>query len=172
MVLAARQASLVRDGGGHTMAAGLTVDPSQISALSDFFEERLHNMPPFESQALSMGVDGVISPRGANRQLLDILGQVGPYGAGHSEPRFVLPEVRLAFADPVGENHLRCSLEGADGARLKAIAFRALSGPLGEALMTARAQGKPLHLAGQLRADNWRGQDQVQFQIDDAAWVK
>lgn len=171
LVLGARQAGLIKDGGGHAMAAGLTVEAPRLAELIDFFEERLNQLPPFQSSALSLGVDGVLSPRGANRSLLDMLEQVGPFGAGHSEPRFVLPEVRLAFAEPVGENHVRCSLEGADGARLKAVAFRALSNPLGEALLTARSQGRPIHVAGQLRADNWRGQNQVQFQIEDAAWA-
>ena len=115
----------------------------------------------------TLGIDGVLQPGGATVELTQLLEQVGPFGAGNAEPRFVLPAVRLAKAEPVGENHVRCILAGSDGGRLKAVAFRALGTPLGHALMQAR--GAAIHLAGHLRADHWQGRAETQLLIEDAA---
>jgi len=93
--------------------------------------------------------------------------RIAPFGTGNSEPRFVFPAVRVAGAAVVGEAHVRCTLAGADGGRLKAIAFRALDNGLGAALL--RAGSTPMHVAGHLRADDFRGGDQVQLIVDDAA---
>ena len=90
-------------------------------------------------------------------------------GIGNAEPRFVFPAVRVVAPGVVGENHVRCALVGADGGRLKAIAFRALDTELGTALL--KAGSTPLHVAGHLRADDFRGGDEVQLIVDDAAWA-
>jgi single-stranded-DNA-specific exonuclease len=98
-----------------------------------------------------------------------IIEQIGPFGVGNAEPRFAFPAARIAKADVVGEDHVRCFLTGDGGGRLKAIAFRCVGTPLGQALLQAR--GGVLHLAGHLRADEWRGQGEVQLVIEDAAPV-
>ena len=98
---------------------------------------------------------------------MDLLDRAGPYGQGNVQPRFVFPAHRVKFAKVVGAAHVRVMLEGGDGGRIDAIAFRAAGQPLGDMLMAAG--GLPLHVAGHLRRDSWGGRDKIELQIDDAA---
>lgn len=167
-VIAARQAGLLVNGGGHPMAAGLTVAEAQAGELREFLTGRLGEAMRKLGYLPSLGIDAALDVAGANSELLGHLESLAPYGTANAEPRFVLPEVRIVESAVVGENHVRCTLAGGNGGpRLRAIAFRALDTPVGEALLKSR--GLPLHLAGKLRADAWRGGDAVQFLIDDAA---
>jgi single-stranded-DNA-specific exonuclease len=166
-VLAARQAGLLVDGGGHAMAAGLTVAADGLEALRAFLDRRLAAQIAAIGYRPALGLDGALQPRAASAELLGQLDRLAPFGAGNAEPRFALPTVRILRPRTVGEEHLRCILSGADGGSLKAIAFRAFDGPLGAAL--AGAGSLPLHVAGKLRADHWAGPGQVQFIIEDAA---
>jgi single-stranded-DNA-specific exonuclease len=168
-VTAALQAGLLINGGGHPMAAGVTLAPEGIEPLRAFLCERLAPHVDLSRASGSMGVDGALAVSGATSGLLDLLDQAGPYGSGNPEPRFVLPGARVVKADVAGGKHVRCILSDASGtARLKAIAFRMLEGSeVGPALL--QSGGLPLHLAGHLRADNWRGERRVQFVIEDAA---
>jgi single-stranded-DNA-specific exonuclease len=166
-VTAARQAGLLINGGGHAMAAGLTVAEDQIEALASFLSERLGDQAAARVDGDSLGIDGALSVSGASLDLLEVLAQAGPYGAGNPEPRFVIPSARLAMVDVVGKDHVRCQLTDAGGGRLKGIAFRCADTPLGQALLTH--SGRPLHIAGHLRADYWRGEQRLQLTIEDAA---
>jgi len=112
-------------------------------------------------------LDSVVSPAGATVALIEEIEKAGPYGAGNSEPLIVVPDVVVVFADPVGDNHVRLRLQGGDGAKLDAIAFRIADMPLGKGLLASR--GKRIHAAGRLRADEWQGQKRVQLQLEDAA---
>ena len=169
VVIAARQAGLLVNGGGHAMAAGLTVDAARLDELRGFVAERLR--PQIAGGALTPGlsIDGSVQAGAATRELMAEIDRLGPFGTGNPEPRFALPALRIAKADVVGENHVRCFVSGSDGTRLKAIAFRALEGPLGAALL--RTGGAPMHLAGHLRPDTWQGRNDVQLLIDDAAFA-
>jgi len=166
-VIAARQAGLLIDGGGHPMAAGLTVSEAALPELRAFLDERLAKRIAAIDYRPAMGFDAVLQPGAASADLLEALTRIGPFGVGNAEPRFALPAVRVVRPQVVGENHVRCQLAGADGSRLKGIAFRALDGPLGQALL--QSGGLPLHIAGKLRADSWSGPDAVQFIVEDAA---
>ena len=168
-ITAAHQAGLLIDGGGHPMAAGLTVARDRLAELRDFLAGRLGPAVAAQADARSLGLDGALSLRGATVDLLDLLERAGPYGAGNAEPRFAVPAVRVVNATVAGERHVRFLLASADGGRLKAIAFRSLEGPLGPALLAAGQNGTPIHCAGHLRADNWRGERRVQFVVEDAA---
>lgn len=165
-VTAALEAGLLVNGGGHAMAAGLTVLEDKLPAFTEFLEARIAEEVLAASEAKDLRIDGALSARGANRELYDLLEQAGPYGAGNPEPRFAVPAMRVAHADIVGQGHVRCALTGEDGARLKAIAFRAADNPLGKALLD-RGTGT-IHVAGRLKADDWRGRRDVQFTIEDA----
>jgi single-stranded-DNA-specific exonuclease len=169
-VIAARQQKLLINGGGHPMAAGLTVAEDQVEALRDFLDARISKRLAEIAYRPALGLDGMLQPGGAGADLVDALDRVGPYGAGNPEPRFAIPDARIAGAKVVGADHVRCTLMGADGTRLKAIAFRALDGALGAALL--KSGGLPLHLAGKLRLDAWAGGQAVQFIIEDAAPVR
>jgi single-stranded-DNA-specific exonuclease len=166
-ILAARQSGLLVNGGGHVMAAGFTARAEDLPALKTFLAERMARQVAEGGLVPTLGIDGVLQPGGATVELTQLLERVGPFGSGNAEPRFVLPAVRVAKADPVGENHVRCIVMGTDGARLKGIAFRALGTPLGQALIQAR--GAAIHLAGHLRADTCQGRDETQLYIEDAA---
>lgn len=166
-VIAAHQANLLIAGGGHAMAAGLTCTEENWARLKEFLSDRiaqqLAQLPPVPT----LSVDGALSVGGATAQLVETLEQVGPFGSGNPEPRLVIQNARVSYADVVGQNHVKCTLEDGSGRRLQAIAFRALGTPLGDLLMQRRPS--TLHVAGKLRADHWRGEKRVQLQIDDAA---
>jgi single-stranded-DNA-specific exonuclease len=168
-VTAAKQAGLLINGGGHKMAAGLTVDEARVHELIEFLSARLARSVEGSADHNTLGLDGALAVKGATRKLVDILERAGPYGSGNAEPRFAVTGARIVKSDEVGNGHVRCILSGSDGGRLKAIAFRAVDGPLGDCLL--RPQGRTFHLAGHLRADNWRGEKNVQFSVDDAAWA-
>jgi len=166
-VLAARQAGLLVNGGGHAMAAGLTVEEGRVGTLREFLEARVADHVGGGALVPELGLDGALQPGAATVDLMAMLERLAPFGSGNAEPRFALPAVRVVKADPVGENHLRCILAGGGNGRLKGIAFRVRDSELGRAL--AQTGGPALHLAGHLRADRWQGRDDVQFVIEDAA---
>jgi len=168
-VIAARQAGLLVKGGGHAMAAGFTVAREHLAAARAFIAERLAARIAAAGIVPTLTLDGALKASGASLALVEHLERVGPFGAGNPEPRFAVPSARLQWADVVGDAHVRCTIAADTGAPLKAIAFRALDGPLGRALLDHG--GVPLHLAGRLRLNAWRGSTSVQFQIDDAAKV-
>ena len=166
-VIAARQAGLLINGGGHPMAAGLTVARAQVDALRDFLSARISASLGGVLPAPGLGIDGPLMPGAATLELASQIERIGPYGTGNPEPRFVLPGVRVEYASRIGDGgHVRCVL-GAGGARLNAIAFRVADNPVGQALL--QRSGLPLHVAGALRINRWRGKAEVQMQIDDAA---
>lgn len=166
-VIAAHQAGVLEKGGGHAMAAGFTVEAGRIDAFREFLAERVSAALANTPLVAELSVDAAVSPRGANADLVRAVSRVGPFGTGNSEPRFVLSGARVVSSGVVGENHVRCTLSGGDGGRVNAIAFRAMAGPLGPGLL--QAGQLPIHVAGHLRLDDFRGGDNVQLVIDDAA---
>lgn len=166
-IIAARQAGFIIKGGGHAMAAGFSLTRVQLPDFRAFLNERIAAQIAAQGIEPTLYIDGAIKTRGASLELLDSLLQVGPFGAGNPEPRFVIPDARLAFADPVGTDHVRCRIEDASGGQLNAIAFRCLDTPLGKALLTNG--GGNLHLAGKLRINTWQGRSTPQMIIDDIA---
>jgi single-stranded-DNA-specific exonuclease len=167
-VTAARQAGILQNGGGHAMAAGLTVAADRVTELEAFLTARLAPEVAGAPARDQLNLDGALQVGAATRELYDLLETIGPYGAGHPEPRFALADARVVRADVVGGDHVRVVLSGTSGkGRLKGIAFRAAGTPLGRAL--AESGGAGLHLAGHLRADDWKGRSGVQLVIEDAA---
>jgi single-stranded-DNA-specific exonuclease len=166
-VTAARQAGLLINGGGHPMAAGLTVEEDKFPALGQFLLERLAPDVARATETASLGCDGALATEGATHELVETLERLAPFGAGNAEPRFALSNARIVRADVVGRGHVRCILAGATGGRLKAIAFRSVDAPLGHALLAG--QDSLMHLAGHLRLDRWRDREDVQLVIHDAA---
>jgi len=166
-VRAAVAAGLLVKGGGHAMAAGLTVGRQNLAALEAHFQTQLSAATVTASEAAGLDIDAALVASGATVELMDLLERVSPFGQGNPEARFVMPAHRVKFAKVVGDAHARVMIEGGDGARLDAIAFRAAGQPLGDLLMSAG--GMPLHVAGHLRRDTWGGRDRVELQIEDAA---
>lgn len=167
MVRAALKEGLIVKGGGHAMAAGLTVERPRLGALRAFFEEQAAETVGRLTADQALKIDGALTASAATLDLIDRLEAAGPYGAGHPQPVFALPGHRLCDARVVGGDHVRARLRGADGGQLAAIAFRCADTLLGEALLAG--QGRDFHFAGSLSADHWQGSRRVQFRLIDAA---
>jgi single-stranded-DNA-specific exonuclease len=167
LVRAAADAGLIVKGGGHAMAAGITVEREKLGELRAFFEEHA-SADVFRLQdEETLHIDAALAAEGANLDLLDALEKAGPFGAGHVAPVFALPLHRLADARLVGTNHIRIELQSGAGGRVQAIAFRAVDTALGDFLFKNR--GKTIHVAGSLSGNYWNGNRTVQFRIIDAA---
>jgi single-stranded-DNA-specific exonuclease RecJ len=167
MVRAAVEEGLLVKGGGHAMAAGLTVERANLGRLRAFFEEKSGESVPALVANHVLKIDGALSASGVTLDLFDVLEQAGPYGSGHSQPIFAIPAHRLKDARLVGTAHVKITLEAADGARLEGIAFRAAETPLGNMLLNSR--GSQIHVAGCLSADQWQGNRRIQLRVLDAA---
>ena len=165
-VRAASDAGLLIKGGGHAMAAGMTLEVAKLAALRQFMEDALAAAVA-ENSTRALLVDGALSASGATLDLIELLDQAGPYGSGNPSPMFVFPAHRIAYADRAGTDHVRCTLVASDGTRLKAIAFRALGTEIGELLLSERQH--PIHVAGRLVADEWGSKRVPSLQIEDAA---
>lgn len=166
-IIAARQTGLLERGGGHRMAAGFSVKMEKLDAFREFLDMRIAERVAAAGIVPSLYVDGAITAGGATLELIAALESLAPFGSGNAEPRFVIPSARISFADVVGTDHVRCTLESPEGGRLKGICFRSADRPLGRMLL--RAEGRPLHVAGRLRADAWQGRVSAQLFVDDAA---
>ncbi|MER8923443.1 single-stranded-DNA-specific exonuclease RecJ [Mesorhizobium sp. M0802] len=167
LVRAAADAGLIVKGGGHGMAAGITVERGKLGELRAFFEERAAAEVFRLQDEESLAVDGALAAEGATIALLDALEKAGPFGAGHVAPVFALPRHRLADARAVGTNHIRADLQSESGGRIQGIAFRSVDTALGEFLFKNR--GNTIHVAGSLSGNYWNGNRTVQFRITDAA---
>jgi single-stranded-DNA-specific exonuclease len=158
---------ILQKGGGHAMAAGLTVARDKFESVQAYLVAALQKVATNARLATSLDVDGALTPASVNEGLITLLERAGPYGQGNPTPRFVFPAHRVKFIKPMGENHLRCSLEAADGSRLDAVCFRCVGQPLGDLLMNSN--GMPIHVAGTLKRDTWGGRNRIDLTIDDAA---
>lgn len=168
VVRQAVEAGLAVKGGGHAMAAGITLAPGQESAFSAFVGERLAAGVASSREAEALLIDAAISAGGANPRLLAEVDRAGPFGAGCPEPVFVLPAHRLTEAVEVGSGgHLRVRLRAGDGTTIGGIAFRAAQEPLGRALLAAR--GESVHLAGTLTLNRWGGSERAELRVLDLA---
>ncbi|NRQ14593.1 single-stranded-DNA-specific exonuclease RecJ [Ensifer sesbaniae] len=167
MVRAAVDGGLLVKGGGHAMAAGLTVERAKLGKLRQFFEERAEAAVRDLVAIQTLKLDGALAASGATLELIDLLEQAGPYGSAHPQPVFAFPQHRLRDSRQVGANHIKVTLEGQDGSRLDGIAFRATETPLGDFLLASR--GASIHVAGSVSADLWQGQRRVQLRVTDAA---
>jgi single-stranded-DNA-specific exonuclease len=167
-IVAALQAGLLVNGGGHPMAAGFTVAADRVAEFRAFMAARVAAAAGTTRLEPVLEIDGALQVGGATFALAEAIERVGPFGSGNPRARFVLAGARVVSADPVGTNHVRCVLTDAGGnARLAAMAFRCADTPVGEILL--RRGALPLHLAGQLTCDRWNGQQRARFEIEDAA---
>lgn len=168
-VIEAQHKGLLIKGGGHAMAAGLTVAEDKVEALSAFLRDHMRAAVAKASNSQALKIDTVIALSGATADLIDDIERVGPFGAGNPSPHFAIPEVDLLKADRVGENHLRCIFKSKDGSSIKAMAFRQADEPLGHLLQTGI--GRRFHIAGKLKKDTWAGGGKVEITLDDVALI-
>ena len=166
-VRAAVDAGILVKGGGHAMAAGLTIDPARLGDLRAFLEEKLAATVAEARRDRAFLVDAALTAGGARPELVNEIERAGPFGSGSPEPVFAFPDHLVAEASVVGGAHVRVRLESRDRSRLDAIAFRCADAPLGKALLAAR--GETLHVAGSLSLDRWGGNEKTSLRIMDAA---
>ena len=158
---------LLLKGGGHAMAAGITLKKDALAAFRAFLEDTLGAPVEAARRERGLAIDGAVSAGAVNLALVELLARAGPYGAGNPEPLLALPAHTLAYADVVGENHIRARFKSSDGKIVNAIAFRAADKPLGQTLLDNR--GRAMHAAGSLAVDRWQGEERVQMRLTDVA---
>ena len=170
-VIEAVEAGLIAKGGGHAMAAGVTIKPGQLGPFRSFLMQALSGDVATARAATALPVDAALTARGASVDLVKDLERAGPFGAGNPGPVFAFPAHRAKFAQVVGKGgHVSFALASEDGARLKAIAFRAAGTAIGDALL--RDSDSAFHFAGSLGIDHYQGREQVQFRLTDLAKPK
>ncbi|MGB7037614.1 MAG: DHHA1 domain-containing protein, partial [Xanthobacteraceae bacterium] len=158
---------LLLKGGGHAMAAGVTLRKGGLAELRAFFEATLAADVDNARRAAGLLIDGAVTAAGADANLVAMLERAGPFGSGNPEPLIVLPSHTVTYAEEVGQAHMRVRLKSGDGAAVNAIAFRAVGGKLGAALRDSR--GQRVHAAGTVAVDRWQGEERVQFKLTDIA---
>jgi single-stranded-DNA-specific exonuclease len=169
-IIAAREAGLLVAGGGHAMACGLTIEPSQLEPLADWLDERLARDISGAQAGKALLLDLSLSPGGLTPDLVETLETAGPFGVGWPGPRVAVGPVRLVKCDLVGTDHVRMVAAGPDGRSFKAIAFRAAQTEMGQALLHG-SRGRQLWLAGRARIDDWASKPAAELHVEDAAFA-
>jgi single-stranded-DNA-specific exonuclease len=162
----AYEAGLLLSGGGHAMAAGLSVRPDLIPELRAFLEERLSHEREEAEAADLFDIDALVSAGGAGRALYDDFQRLTPFGPGNPEPVFAAAGLRVDQSSSLKGGHVRCTLTDERGGKLRAVAWRAGDTEIGKTLLQ---RGALVHVAGRLKADDWNGRNGVELEIDDAA---
>jgi single-stranded-DNA-specific exonuclease len=158
---------LIEKGGGHKMAAGLSLSRAQLEPAMARLSELMAIQGAGDAGPSDLRLDGMLMPGAAQIELIEQLEQAGPFGAGAPAPRFAFPDVEIKFAKRVGETHLKISFTDGLGTRIDAICFGAMDTPLGPAL--ENHGGKRFHLAGRLEVNSWGGRQSPQLRLEDAA---
>ncbi len=167
--VAAERGILVK-GGGHAMAAGLTIMRDKLQDFRVFLEEALAEASADARKEAVLEIDGALAAGGATLELIEMLERAGPFGIGNPNPVFAFPAHRVVFADLAGKDHVRCTLQAGDGARINGIAFRSIGTELGELLLSERQM--PIHVVGRLSINDWGGKRSPQIIIDDASRIE
>ena len=158
---------LLLRGGGHAMAAGVTLHQHAVPAFQAYLEAELAAQVAQAQRDHGVWIDAAVTAAGATPTLLHALEQAGPYGSAYPDPCFVLPAHRLVQASELQGGHIRMVLRAGDGTTIKGMAFRAAGKPLGQALLDHRDQS--VHVAGRLSLDRYGGGEKVQIQVVDLA---
>jgi single-stranded-DNA-specific exonuclease len=161
------QEGLLLKGGGHAMAAGVTLKKDALAPFRAFLEDKLGEPVEAARRDRALLIDGAVAAGGFNFSLADLLTRAGPFGAGNPEPVLALPAHTLVYAETLGDNHIRARLRSGDGKFVNAIAFRAVGQALGRALLDNR--DRAVHAAGQIAVDRWQGEERVQMRLVDLA---
>ena len=169
-IISAREAGLLVAGGGHAMAAGLTIDADKIDALADWLDARLATDVANASGATALLIDAIVAPRGLNPIFVDAMEAAGPYGMGWPGPRVVTGPLRIIKCDIVGKDHVRAIVAGDDGQSFKAMAFRQGETVLGQTMLHAD-RGRRYWLAGRARVDDWGATPKAELHVDDIAFA-
>ena len=165
-VQGAYEAGLLMSGGGHAMAAGLSVKPENIPELREFLCAHMADESVIATAEDGLDIDALVTAGGCDRALLAAFQRLAPFGPGNPEPLFAIADARIDRAMALRGGHVRVTLTDASGGKLKAVAWRAEDTELGRRLL---AEGGPVHVVGRLKADDWQGRQSVELEIEDVA---
>ncbi|MET0239836.1 MAG: single-stranded-DNA-specific exonuclease RecJ [Sphingobium sp.] len=169
-ILAARDEGHLIAGGGHAMAAGLTVAADKVGMLTAWLNERLAGAVERARGDRALMIDTMVAPGGVTPGLVEALDGAGPYGNGWPAPRIATGHARVIKADIVGNGHVRAILAGDDGRSIKSVAFRQADQPLGQAILGC-GRDRRLWVTGRAKIDDWSGRASAELHVDDAAWA-
>lgn len=170
-IIAAKDHDLLIAGGGHAMAAGITIASDKIDIFSEFLNDRLAANVGEAQSSKALLLDAVLSPKGVNPIFVEAIDDAGPYGMGWPAPRIATGPVRIVKCNIVGKDHVRMIVSGDDGGSIKTIAFRAAETELGQALLSA-PRGRKLWIAGRAKIDDWGSRPAAEIHLEDAAWAE
>ena len=165
VIISAVQKGLLIKGGGHKMAAGFTIDLKKINEFKNFVLKKYEKQKNIDHEDRKILIDSVISPSALNLDFFNKINVLAPFGAGNTEPKFVIENVKIINSKIVGENHIKSVLLGGDASTLKTIAFNALDNDIGAYLL--KKNNKTFNIEGKLSLNEWKGQKNVEFIIDD-----
>ena len=167
-VISAVEADLIAKGGGHAMAAGVTIKPGQMGPFRAHVTEKLGAVVAQARSRKALQIDAALTARGATADFVRDIERAGPFGAGNPQPVFAFPAHKPKFAEVSATGgHVRFTLLSGDNARIRGIAFRAAETALGHAILTAGDNA--LHVAGSLSLDHWQGREEVRLRVTDVA---
>jgi single-stranded-DNA-specific exonuclease len=165
IIIAATQDKILLKGGGHKMAGGFSIRIENIEKFKDFVFRKFKNVNEDLTSVKPLLLDSVISPSALNLEFYNKVNLLAPFGSGNPEPRFIIENLKTVNGKIVGENHIKSVLIGGDGSTIKTIAFNARDKALGAYLL--KKNNKPFNIAGKLSLNEWKGQSNVEFIIDD-----
>ena len=170
VIIAATQEKILLKGGGHKMAGGFSIDKKKIGKFKDFIFKKFKNINENLESEKPLYLDSLISPAAINLDFYNKINILAPFGSGNPEPRFIIEDLKTINGKIVGEKHIKSVLLGMDGSSIKTIAFNAVENDLGAYLL--KKNNKPFNIAGKLSLNEWRGQSNVEFIIDDISVIK
>ena len=170
LIISATQDNILLKGGGHKMAGGFSIKVEKIDEFKKFVFKKFKTINVDLSKDKPLFFDSIISPSAVNLEFFNKVSLLSPFGAGNPEPRFVIEDVKTINGKIVGEKHIKSTLVGKDGSSIKTIAFNAIGGDLGEYLL--KKNNKSFNIAGKLSLNEWKGQSNVEFIIDDISVIK
>jgi single-stranded-DNA-specific exonuclease len=168
-IIAATEAGVLIKGGGHSMAAGFSLDRERIEELREFLGERIKKQIGEQGIVPTVNIDGALDIGAITTEMVHAMEALAPYGSGNPKPRFVITNVQIAKPEIVGAGHVKCFLKGQTKGWIKSIAFRQADTELGKAMLSN--DGETFHVAGTLKVDSWKGRESIQITIDDMARV-
>ena len=170
VIISATQDNILLKGGGHKMAGGFSIKVEKIDEFKKFIFKKFQTINEDLSKDKPLFLDSIISPSAVNLEFFNKVSLLSPFGSGNPEPRFVIEDVKTISGKIVGEKHIKSILVGKEGSTIKTIAFNAVGGDLGEYLI--KKNNKLFNIAGKLSLNEWKGQSNVEFIIDDISVIK
>ena len=165
IIIAATQKKILLKGGGHKMAGGFSIDIKNIQKFKDFIFRKFLNINENLISERPLLLDSIIAPTAINLDFYNKVNTLAPFGSGNPEPKFLIEDLKTINGKIVGDKHIKSVLIGADGSPFKTIAFNALENDLGAYLL--KKNNKSFNIAGKLSLNEWKGQSNVEFIIDD-----